>query len=145
MRIPRFVRTGPDARRRSAKFNFTALAGGGLVLLALGAGCTSKKEKQMELQRQQAFIAGQEQAWQQYRQQHPNSIRVIGPVANPTLEWREGLTLIRAIVEARYSAQGNPGVIVVQRGTEQRQFSAQQLLAGHDLELLPGDQVILRP
>lgn len=99
----------------------------------------------MEAMRKQAFAAGQEQAWQQFQQLHPNSIRVLGPVANPILEWHEGLTLVRAIVEAHYSARGNPGVIVVQRGPDQRQFTAQQLLAGHDLALQPGDQVILRP
>ena len=135
------TRAGGRLAGLSASMPFWCL----VLALVLGTGCASKKEQKLKAERQQAFIAGQEAAWQQFQQAHPNSIRVLGPVANPILEWHEGLTLVRAIVEARYSAQGNPGVIVVQRGPDQRQFNARQLLSGQDLALLPGDQIILQP
>lgn len=115
------------------------------ALLMAGAGCSSKAKEQEKAAKQKAFIAGQEQAWRQYQQANPNAIRVNGPVANPILQYRPGLTLIVAIVEAGYAMPGNPGTIVVLRGTEQASFTAAGLLAGEDIELLPGDQIFLRP
>ena len=116
------------------------------LALALVAGCASKeKAAKQKAAQQKAFMAGQEQAWQQYKQIHPNSIRFDGPVANPIIAWSEDLTLMQAIVQAGYGAPGNPSVIIVMRGNEQRRFTAQQLLNGGDFELQPGDHVILRP
>lgn len=117
-----------------------------VCVLAGTTGCASKKkQQQIEAAKRQAFAAGQEQAWQQYRLANPNSLRVIGPVANPILPWQEGVTLIRAIVAAQYTLPGDPKFIAVQRGLEQQQFNAQQLLRGNDFPLMPGDVIILRP
>jgi hypothetical protein len=137
---PAKLRLGTSFAPRLSDFGLPALLA---LTLALSTGCSSKDK--LKVAQQKAFLAGQEQAWQQYRQVNPNSIRFLGPVANPIIAWREGLTLVRAIVEAGYAVPGNPSVIVVQRGAEQRQFSARQLLNGEDMELLPADQVILRP
>ena len=115
------------------------------VLLLAGVGCASKQKAKEKAAAQKAYIAGQEQAWRQYQQVNPNSVRFNGPVANPILAWRPGMTLIEAIVEAGYGQPGNPGVIVVLRGAEQQRFTAEQLLNGENIELLPGDQIFLRP
>ena len=128
---------------RVLRFAFCGL--GACLVLALLVGCSSKEKARVKAAKQQAFTAGQEQAWHQYQQVHPNSVRFNGPVINPIIEWNPGLTLIHAIVEAHYAAPGNPGTIVVLRGAEQRQFTAQQLLNGENIELRPGDQVFLRP
>jgi len=109
----------------------------------LAVGCTSKTQARLEAQK--AFMAGQQQAWERYQQTRPNSVRIIGPVQFPTIDWHEDLTLVQVLVSAHYNLPGEPRLVVVTRGQEHVLFTAKQLLKGEDLPLLAGDVVEVRP
>jgi len=113
------------------------------LLLATMCGCASKAERQK--QAQAAYRLGQQRAYEQILEAHRINIRVIGPVQNPEIEWSDGLTLAHAIVAAKYSASGTPGQIVILRRQERIPVDPQALLRGQDVELEPGDTVVISP
>lgn len=114
-----------------------------LAVACFAAGCTTKANAKLEAQK--AYMAGQQQAWEHYQQMRPNTVRFIGPVQFPTIDWHEGLTLVQAVVDAHYSLPGEPRLIIVTRGQETAQFTSKQLLKGADIPLNVGDVVELRP
>ncbi len=114
-----------------------------LVLPVLAAGCTSSSKAKAKAEA--AFIAGQQQAWTQFMQAHPNSVRVVGTVVHqPILEWTQTMTLSEAIVAAGYQGP-NPRSIVVYRNGQAIPVNPKSLLAGEDLPLQAGDTVEIRP
>ena len=122
----------------------SALGELGLALaVILAAGCTSQRGAQLAAKK--AFMAGQQQAWAQYQQLRPNTVRMVGPVRNPAIDWREDLTLVQAIIQAHYELPGEPRLITVLRGQERVQFTARQLLNGQDIPVAAGDVVELTP
>lgn len=125
----------------------TALLCALLAALA-AAGCVTKKKEQLAAR--QAFIAGQQQAMQaaaQARQQPQGPVVYVqGPVRNPVVEWKEGLTLSQAIVAAEYTAFMNPLVIrVLRNGQVAGEFKGIDLLRHQDMDLEAGDTVIVVP
>lgn len=114
-----------------------------LSLAVLAAGCTSSAKARAKANA--AFIAGQQEAWTQFQQAHPNSVRVVGPLVHqPTLEWTPTLTLSEAIVAAGYQGP-NPRVIVVVRAGQAIPVEPKRLLGGEDMPLQAGDTVEIRP
>jgi hypothetical protein len=119
-----------------------------ILLTALAAGgCVSKKKEQLAAR--QAYMAGQQQAMQaaaQARQQQGPVVYVQGPVRNPVVEWKEGLTLSQAIVTAEYTAFMNPVLIrVLRNGQVAGEFKGIDLLHHQNMELEAGDTVIIAP
>ena len=122
----------------------------GLVLATLPGGCVTKS--QADMQARLAFMAGQQQALmqQQQRPQPPPVYRgpgviFMGAVRNPTVPWREGLTLTQAIVRAQYTGTGDPAAILIHRGGENITIEPRQLLNGQDVPLQVGDVIELQP
>lgn len=72
------------------------------------------------------------------------SVTVIGPVEDPKVQWTNGLTLARAILEAKYVGAGNPTAIFLTRQGHTTRINPQQLLTGHDVPLQPGDDITIR-
>ena len=111
-----------------------------VFLLAAVSGCTTKSAARREAQA--AFQAGQQQAVQQ--QSLGTSIRVVGDVKNTLIEWRDGLSLSQAIVEAEYQSERDPVDIVIIRRGQIISINPKRLLRGHDELLEPGDRIELR-
>ncbi len=107
------------------------------------AGCTTRNRAHADAKA--AFAAGQEQAWRDYQQAHPNSVRFVGPVREPVVEWTETLTLAEAIIVADYRDARDPRVIVVHRKGAAIPVELKQLLAGEDMSLEPGDVIEIHP
>jgi hypothetical protein len=105
-------------------------------------GCVSKAKAKRDAQA--AFIAGQQEATRraQMAVQGP-SITVNGPVNTPVLPWTEGLTLAQAIVQAEYTAPGEPAEVFLVRSGRAFRLELQQLFSGHDVPLEPGDIIQL--
>jgi outer membrane biogenesis lipoprotein LolB len=112
------------------------------VAVALSAGCTSKSNARAKANA--AFIAGQQQAWTQYQQAHPMTVRVLGPVRQPVLDWTDTLTVSSTIVASGYQGP-TPRVVIVYRNGTAIPVDPKQLLAGEDMPLLPGDSMEIRP
>ncbi|HAV61540.1 MAG TPA: hypothetical protein DCY13_04145 [Verrucomicrobiales bacterium] len=68
-----------------------------------------------------------------------------GPVRQQMIEWREGITLGEAIVEAVYLPPNDPREIVIHRERERIAVIPAELLAGAVVALEPGDIVELVP
>ena len=112
------------------------------ILVLVAAGCASKSKTKADAEA--AFVAGQQQAWTQIQQMRPNSVRVIGPVHQPLIEWTEKLTLAEAIVAAGYQGP-DPRIIVVRRNGQPIAVDPQRLLSGDDMPLERGDVVEILP
>lgn len=114
-----------------------------VLVLATMCGCASKAARQK--QAQAAYRLGQQRAYEQIMEAQRINIRVVGPVQNPEIEWRDGLTLASAIVAAEYTASETPGQIVIIRRQEQIPVDPQALLRGEDIRLEPGDTIEISP
>jgi hypothetical protein len=119
----------------------------GLIGVGIG-GCETKNAARE--QARAAYVAGQGQA--QARQQQMQSqllrptVTVQGQVDNSVVAWERGLTLNQAIVMAHYTGFMNPSSIrVIRNGRVARQFEATDLLRGQNMDLEPGDVVLLTP
>jgi hypothetical protein len=116
----------------------------GFVLASLLAvplcGCVPKSKA--EAQARMAYLAGQRDALMQF-QQHSSEpgVSFVGPVNNHFVMWSEGLTLSQGILRAVYSVPTDPVSIVIHRNGQDIQANPNQLLAGQDLPLQPGDVV----
>lgn len=73
------------------------------------------------------------------------SIRVLGNVKNPEIQWAEGLTLARVIAAAEWLDRQDPRQIVLVRQRERFPVDPAALLRGDDVPLEPGDTVELHP
>jgi hypothetical protein len=139
----RIVPTNMAPGRRPA-LRFVALLAVALSLAGVLGGCVSKSKA--EAQARMAYLAGQQQAalqWQQASQ--GTGVMFVGPVNQPLVNWSEGLTLGRAIVNAGYYAAADPRNIVIRRNGQAIQFDPKRLLQGEDFPLQPGDIVELQP
>lgn len=113
-----------------------------LLVLIVVSGCVSNSE--LKKKERAAFLAGQRQG--AARQINGSSVWIVGNVRNPSIPWTEDLTLRRALVEADYLGQGDPGqIVVVRNGQAPKILTAKQLLGGYDMPLLAGDRVEVRP
>jgi hypothetical protein len=120
-----------------------------LVVLALSvaaAGCVSTKKAQM--QARQAYMNGQEQALQAQQGARMAQGPVVffqGPVQNTIVPWKDGMTLTQSIVDAVYTGFMNPEVVRVMRGGQiAGEFKGIDLLHHQDMDLQPGDTVIIQ-
>jgi len=111
----------------------------GALLLA---GCTTKSKA--KLQAQQAFIAGQQEAYGGLRQLASKNIYVSGDVQNSSIPWRDGLTLVQAIVMAQYRGFRDPQEILIIREGQSFSINPKALLKGEDEPLQPGDRIVIR-
>ncbi len=116
-----------------------------LVLLCLiaTAGCQSKttlRKKQMA-----AFQAGRQEAIRQMTEARRTSIRILGNVQNPEIQWRDDLSLAQVIIEARCLDRKDPGLIVIYRQRVRIPIVPELLLRGDDVPLEPGDTIELQP
>lgn len=112
-----------------------------LVGVVLCAGCVSEQEAR---RRQAAAYARGAAEARTAMEARMGKITFDGPVRNPQIEWREGLTLAEAIVEAVYTGTVDPAVIVVFRDNEPNFIDARELVSGVDYELESGDIVQFR-
>jgi hypothetical protein len=114
-----------------------------LILLLPAAGCVSKKKSQAEAR--QAYFSGQQPPARPMDPQHP-VVFVQGPVQNPVVPWEDGLSLSRAITSAVYTAFMNPMVVrVLRNGQIVGDFKGIDLLHHEDMDLEPGDTVLIIP
>ncbi|MFN7140753.1 MAG: hypothetical protein ACK4UN_15560 [Limisphaerales bacterium] len=114
-----------------------------LLLSTAMSGCTTKTKAQ--IQAQQAFIAGQQQAMAQMQQQQPgNVIQVVGDVQQPQIIWSDGLTLAETILAAGYRGFRDPQEIIIYRHGQAISVNPKALLRGEDELVEPGDRIILR-
>ncbi len=118
-----------------------------LCLVAAGgfwmAGCTSNSNANR--QRQQAFLAGQQQALTQQQQAQAGMVTVRGEVRHQSIPWTEELTLAGAILASDYKGFMAPRQIFVIRRGQAYPINLDQFLRGvDDPALEPGDVVDLR-
>jgi hypothetical protein len=113
------------------------------LVLATTCGCASKATKQK--QAEAAYRLGQQRAYEQIMESQRINIRLLGPVQNAEVQWTDGLTLVQAIVAAKYTAAGTPGQILIIRRQERIPVEPQALLRGEDFGLEPGDTIEISP
>ncbi|HXG47948.1 MAG TPA: hypothetical protein VNO52_10005 [Methylomirabilota bacterium] len=118
----------------------------GLLLLGLAtivvaaSGCVTKAKARADALA--AYRRGVQDGVRMQQQSQRPPITVRGDVRNGQLQWREGLTLSRALVEADYRGVGSPRNIIVTRNGESYAVHPRQLLSGAQDPLLePGDQI----
>ena len=110
-----------------------------LLIAFLAAGCTTKSKARVQARK--AFAAGQQQAMSQQAEARRTSIRILGNVRNPDVEWADGLTLMQAIVAADCVDRRTPREILIIRQRETFPVDPKALLRGEDVPLEPGDTV----
>ena len=118
------------------------LCGSLLALVLFAGGCTTKSKA--DAKARAAFAAGQQQVFERAFELQRTSVRFIGNVQNPLVEWADGLTLGQAMVAADYKDKTDPKEIIVLRGGQPMRVDPQQLLRGEDYPLQPGDTVEIR-
>lgn len=117
-----------------------------LILLQL-TGCVTKSEA--DARARIAFLEGQNQALMRMQGTTPQtpspmpgaSVTFLGPLQNPTVPWRTGLTLTQALVNARYTGSGDPAGIIIHRDGQQIPINPKGLLNGEDFVLQIGDVI----
>ncbi len=120
-----------------------------LVLLVPLAGCVTKS--QANARARLAFLEGQNQALMRMQQNAPvpqssgPGVTFIGPVQNPAVPWRIGLTLAQAVVSAQYNGATDPSAIVIHRNGEDIPVNPKGLLNGEDFALQLGDVIEIKP
>lgn len=116
-----------------------------VVILAatLLAGCTTRSRSKARAR--EAFLAGQQQGLAQVNEARRINIRFLGPVRHQEVLWEDGLTLIQAIAAAEYAGDRDPGVIVILRQSGRIPVAPQEVLAGRDRPLAPGDTIEIHP
>jgi len=110
-----------------------------IVMMLVVAGCVTKSKAKAEAQA--AFLAGQQQAMIRMSQPHQPVVTFIGPVRNPTVLWREDLTLAKAVVAAGYEGKVDPRQIMIVRNGQAIPVDPKKLLEGEDIPLVAGDLV----
>ncbi len=108
-------------------------------MMLVVAGCVTKSKAKAEAQA--AFLAGQQQAMIRMSQPHQPVVTFIGPVRNPTVLWREDLTLAKAVVAAGYEGKVDPRQIMIVRNGQAIPVDPKKLLEGEDIPLVAGDLV----
>jgi hypothetical protein len=113
-----------------------------LALIA-AAGCATKSKAQADARA--AFMAGQQQGMMQAQDLQRTSVRFIGDVKSPLIEWTQDLTLAEAVIAAEYQGRKTPREIIIFRRGQAIHFEPHRLLRGEDMLLMPGDIVEIRP
>jgi hypothetical protein len=133
--------TGFMNLERDRRFIATARVLLCLVVVAWSPACTSKSKARV--QAQAAFYAGQAQALAPTR---PQLVTIRGNVANPTIEWKEGLTLAQALIQAEWRGHSDPRNILLRRGGSTWAINPKRLVNRQieDPALEPGDIIELR-
>lgn len=113
------------------------------LLLFLAGGCVSKKEA--DLERQKAFLAGEQQGLQRSATQPEGAVVYFqGPVRNPVIPYKDGMMLSQAIVDAYYTGFMNPVMVRVVRDRQVVvELKGIDLLHHEDAPLQAGDLVQL--
>jgi len=112
-----------------------------LATLILSSGCVTKASARAQAQR--AYLAGTQDAIARLGGAREPIITFSGQVQRQTIPWTPDLTLANAIIAAGYSANTDPERIVIHRQTQQIHIDPNDLLAGKDFILQPGDLIIL--
>jgi len=113
-----------------------------LLLLALMAsGCTTKSNARIEARA--AYNAGRAAAYQQMLEEEHTSIRVVGKVKNPEFEWKEGMSLMEALIKADWTGMQNPKGIIIIRKHGPITVDMKAFLNGDDVLLEAGDTIEL--
>jgi hypothetical protein len=104
------------------------------------SGCVSRAKA--KAQAEAAFIAGQQQALAQMRQNSAQGavVTLNGPVRQSVLPWTQNMTLGSALVAADYFGP-EPTSIVIAREGRAMQVDPKLLLQGKDVQLLAGDVI----
>jgi hypothetical protein len=108
-------------------------------LLALAAGCATKKRHGME--GYNSMVRAQQEALTLQLQGQP-AVYFRGPVQRPAVIWRENLTLAEALLEAGYTSKFTPHAIRISRLAETYNVNVQRLLRGSDNPLLEPNDVV---
>lgn len=111
-----------------------------LSALLLAAGCVSQES--VRQQTKQAYEAGFKQG-QLAAELKLTHVFIRGPVQQPTVRWREGLTLAQALVEAVYTSPNEPRAINLTRQGRIMTINPADLLSGIDPPLEAGDLIEL--
>ncbi len=111
------------------------------LALLLAAGCVSKESARENSRR--AFEAGVQQG-RKDAEVRLTSVFIRGPVQQPTIPWRDGLTVAQAIVEAVYNARQDPQAMSITRGNRIIPVDLALLLQGVDPPLEAGDIIDIR-
>jgi hypothetical protein len=117
-------------------------ATGVLLLFIVWSGCSARTQSQARARA--AFEAGQRQALTDVANRQ-NGITFIGPVLNPVIPWRQGLTLGQAVAAAGWNEQKSPRLIVLTRNGESVEMTPAQMLQAAEFPVEPGDRVEMLP
>ena len=112
-----------------------------LFALILAGGCTTKSNARAEARA--AYNAGRAAAFQQMLEEEHTSIRVVGQVRNPEFEWKEGMSLMEALIKADWTGIQNPKEIIIIRKHERIPVDMKPFLNGEDVLLEAGDTIEL--
>ena len=134
-RVPRLFH--PSALVRASAFGVPISA----LALLLTVGCVSKEAARENSRR--AFEAGVQQG-RKDAEVRLTSVFIRGPVQQPTIPWRDGLTVAQAIVEAVYNARQDPQAMSITRGNRIIPVDLALLLQGIDPPLEAGDILDIR-
>jgi hypothetical protein len=113
---------------------------GALVLALAATGCVSKSKA--DAQARAAYFAGQQAAYQSMGGAIADVV-VLGNVQRHEMPWVNGLTLAQALATANYLGSHDPQDIIVKRNSVETEISPKDLLNGRDMELKPGDQILV--
>ena len=123
-----------SASRLSNKVSALAV----IICSIAAAGCTTGGV--VAEREAQAFEAGRNAE----RHENLNVVFFNGWVRNPAIEWREGLTLREAILNAIYTSHRTPSRIqILSKNGEVFDIDPETLLQGEDYFLEPGDTVTI--
>jgi hypothetical protein len=118
-----------------------------LALSVAAGGCVTRNKARMEAS--QAYLRGQQQAaqaQQNAQQVQGPAVFLQGPVQHTIIPWSDGMTLSAAIVDAVYTGFMNPVMVRVLRGGQVAgELKGIDLLHHQDMDLEPGDTVIIVP
>ena len=119
-----------------------ALMLGWLVLAVGSGGCTTSSRA--KAQSRAAFEEGQRLAFTDVAARQ-NGISFRGPVLKPVVPWQEGITLGAAMAAAGWRHPSDPHRIIVSRGDETFEMTAEEALTASPFPLAQGDVVEMIP
>jgi len=113
-----------------------------LLAVAVLAGCTSRSKARAEARA--AFESGQNRAFMEVGARQ-NGVSFRGPVVNPVIPWAEGITLGQAMAAAGWRHPSDPQIVIISRGSDTFEMTAQEALAAAEFQLHQGDLVEMHP
>lgn len=137
---PPNTKPASDRPSRRSGLRFTGYGLLALAALIIATGCVSQES--VRQQTKQAYEAGFKQG-QLAAELKLTHVFIRGPVQQPTVRWREGLTLAQALVEAVYTSPNEPRAINLTRQGRIMTINPADLLRGIDPPLEAGDLIEL--